>query len=95
MVSAENIVDCERLPLILGFCWQTLRCFHEPAAEGHKSSGGADFGENLLAWVKSTLKDYNDIDLRDGYKSEAFKSGKVLSSFWRLCTVVQRLLISD
>jgi len=29
--------------------------------------------------VKTTLKDYRDIDLRDGYKSEAFKNGKIFA----------------
>jgi len=32
-----------------------------------------------LRWVKSTLKDYSDIDLKDGYKSESFRNGKIFA----------------
>lgn len=79
MVSAENFVNADPrwLNLTLGFCWQLLRAFQEPPAEDGSQSGGDSFGENLLRWVRTTLKDYSDIDLRDGFKSDSFKNGKV------------------
>jgi hypothetical protein len=88
MISAENIVNCDRLNILLGFCWQTLRFFHEPPTEGQTTSASStDFGENLLTWVKNTLKDYSDIDLKDGYKSEAFRNGRVCRCFKSLSVV--------
>jgi len=33
----------------------------------------------LLRWVKTTLKDYSDINLKDGFKSESFRNGKVFA----------------
>jgi hypothetical protein len=56
-----------------------LRCFqnYDPSSSNqHKPD---DFGDNLLKWVKETLKGYSDIDLKDGFKSEAFRSGKVFA----------------
>jgi len=81
MVSAENFVNADPrwLNMILGFCWQLLRAFQEPPAEDGASHTGDSFGENLLRWVRTTLKEYSDIDLRDGFKSESFKNGKVFA----------------
>jgi len=79
MVSAENFVNDQRLNLILGFCWQLLRAFQEPPAEDGSGGTGDSFGDNLLRWVKTTLKDYGDIDLKDGFKSEGFRNGKVFA----------------
>jgi len=81
MVSAENFVNADPrwLNLTLGFCWQLLRAFQEPPSEDGSHSTGDSFGDNLLRWVRTTLKDYGDIDLRDGFKSEGFRNGKVFA----------------
>jgi len=81
MVSAENFANADPrwLNLTLGFCWQLLRAFQEPPAEDGAGSSGDSFGDNLLRWVKTTLKDYGDIDLRDGFRSESFRNGKVFA----------------
>jgi len=81
MVSAENFVNADPrwLNLTLGFCWQLLRAFQEPPAEDGSHSSGDSFGENLLRWVKTTLKDYSDINLKDGFKSDGFRNGKVFA----------------
>jgi len=81
MVSAENFVNADPrwLNLTLGFCWQLLRAFQEPPADGDGPSSGDSFGDNLLRWVKTTLKDYGDISLADGFKSESFRNGKVFA----------------
>jgi len=79
MVSAENFVNDQRLNLTLGFCWQLLRAFQEPPAEDGSHGTGDSFADNLLRWVRTTLKDYNDIDLKDGFKSESFRNGKVFA----------------
>jgi len=44
-----------------------------------KVEKNSDFGDNLLRWVKSTLKDYDDIDLAQGFKSESFQNGKIFA----------------
>jgi len=72
-ISAEDIVNGDRLTLILGFCWQLLRTFQEPAT----SKKGSSFEQNLLQWVKDTLGGYSDINLDAGFKSESFHTGKV------------------
>lgn len=33
----------------------------------------------MLRWVRTTLKDYDDINLKDGFKSDAFRNGKVFA----------------
>jgi len=76
-ISAEDIVNGDRLTLILGFCWLMLRSFQEPVSTttGEKASS---FEANLLQWVKETLADYKDIDLSDGFKSSCWSSGKAV-----------------
>jgi len=56
-----------------------LRHFQEPPSEDGSQTGGDSFAENLLRWVRTTLKDYGDINLKDGFKSESFKNGKVFA----------------
>jgi len=76
-ISAEDIVNGDRLTLILGFCWLMLRTFQEPApASGGEK--GSSFEANLLQWVKDTLVDYKDVDLSEGFRSTCWSSGKAL-----------------
>jgi len=74
-ISAEDIVNGDRLKLILGFCWLMLRTFQEPAPSGGNEKAGT-FEASLLLWIKQTLADYSDINLSDGFKSEAWFNGK-------------------
>lgn len=72
-VSAENFVNSDEreLPLILGFCWQLLRKYQNVG--GSKNSS---YEQSLLEWLRSILKDYDDINLDDGFKSKSFHDGK-------------------
>eukprot|EP01123_Difflugia_compressa_P008927 TRINITY_DN2832_c1_g1_i1.p1 TRINITY_DN2832_c1_g1~~TRINITY_DN2832_c1_g1_i1.p1 ORF type:complete len:555 (+),score=128.45 TRINITY_DN2832_c1_g1_i1:162-1826(+) len=76
-ISAEDIVNGDRLTLLLGFCWLMLRTFQEPAPVGGGEKASS-FEANLLQWVKDTLVDYKDIDLTDGFKSASWSNGKAL-----------------
>jgi hypothetical protein len=76
-ISAEDIVNGDRLKLILGFCWLMLRTFQEPAAAGDKEKGSS-FEASLLQWVKETLSGYSDINLSYGFKSESWYNGKAI-----------------
>jgi len=74
-ISAEDIVNADRLSLILGFCWMLLRHFQEPAPTTGK---GTSFEQNLLNWIKETLSGYKDLNFDSGFKSESFTNGKAL-----------------
>jgi len=76
-VAAEDFVNGDRVNMILGFCWQLLRHFQEPPPQGDEE-GILSFEQGLLAWVKNMLKNYDDINLNNGFKSESFKNGKVI-----------------
>jgi len=73
-VSAEDIVNGDRMTFILGFCWLLLRTFQAPANE---KAPGSSFESNLLQWCKDTLHGYKDITV-DSFKSESFINGKAL-----------------
>uniref|UniRef100_A0A6B2L1E5 Calponin-homology (CH) domain-containing protein n=1 Tax=Arcella intermedia TaxID=1963864 RepID=A0A6B2L1E5_9EUKA len=81
-ISAEDIVNADRMNLVLGFCWLLLRNFQAPPSEEGSSGNEKDkanaFEANLLKWCQDTLGGYKDIDLKDGFKSEAFHNGKAL-----------------
>eukprot|EP01125_Pyxidicula_operculata_P004695 TRINITY_DN175_c0_g1_i1.p1 TRINITY_DN175_c0_g1~~TRINITY_DN175_c0_g1_i1.p1 ORF type:complete len:658 (-),score=232.24 TRINITY_DN175_c0_g1_i1:609-2582(-) len=75
-ISAEDIVNAERLSSVLGFCWMLLRHFQEPApVDGPK---GSSFEQNLLGWCQDILSGYPDISFEDGFKSKCWKNGKAL-----------------
>jgi len=77
-ISAEDIVNADRMNLVLGFCWLLLRHFQAPPSEGASEGKANAFEASLLKWCADTLKGYSDIDLKDGFKSESFHNGKAL-----------------
>jgi len=75
-ISAEDIVNADRMNLVLGFCWVLLR-FFQSIGDGHEKQANAlEIG--LLKWCQDTLAGYSDIKIADGFKSESFHNGKVL-----------------
>jgi len=77
-ISAEDIVNADRMNLVLGFCWVLLR-FFQAIGDGHDTKEKANALElGLLKWCQDTLAGYNDIKIAEGFKSESFHNGKVL-----------------
>jgi len=74
-ISAENIVDLkeDELNLLLGFCWILLRTFQDVGSGGGKSNS---FEAGLLEWLRQMTKEYADIDLTNGFKSNSIQDGK-------------------
>eukprot|EP01123_Difflugia_compressa_P000793 TRINITY_DN1091_c0_g1_i1.p1 TRINITY_DN1091_c0_g1~~TRINITY_DN1091_c0_g1_i1.p1 ORF type:complete len:532 (-),score=122.91 TRINITY_DN1091_c0_g1_i1:54-1649(-) len=81
-ISAEDIVNADRMNLVLGFCWLLLRHFQAPpsddSSDAHEGNKANAFEANLLKWCADTLSVYPDIDLKDGFKSDCFHNAKAL-----------------
>eukprot|EP01125_Pyxidicula_operculata_P010718 TRINITY_DN352_c1_g1_i1.p1 TRINITY_DN352_c1_g1~~TRINITY_DN352_c1_g1_i1.p1 ORF type:complete len:878 (-),score=240.74 TRINITY_DN352_c1_g1_i1:124-2757(-) len=86
--SAEDIVSGQS-KFVLGLCWilmkhfQSIKLLGGSFNDSEHNSGGSTEGESsfeklLLQWCKETLKNYSDINLNAGYKSDAFSNGKAL-----------------
>jgi hypothetical protein len=75
-IAAEDIVEGEKLNLLLGFCWMLLRQF-QATPDFDDDEGGKDnsFESRMLDWAKSILSDYPDINIT-GWDS--FQDGKAL-----------------
>jgi hypothetical protein len=76
-ISAEDIVNADRMNLVLGFCWVLLR-FFQAIGDSHESKQANALELGLLKWIQDTLAGYSDIKIADGFKSESFHNGKVL-----------------
>jgi len=77
-IAAEDIVEGEKLNLLLGFCWMLLRQFQStPDFGDDDESGGKEnsFEVRMLEWAKSVLSDYPDINVT-GWDS--FTDGRAL-----------------
>jgi len=77
-IAAEDIVEGEKLNLLLGFCWMLLRQFQATPDFGDEDeSGGKEnsFELRMLEWAKSVLSDYPDINVT-GWDS--FSDGRAL-----------------
>jgi hypothetical protein len=76
-ISAEDIVNADRLNLVLGFCWVLLRFFQSLPSEGGNKEKANALELGLLKWVQDTVAPY-DIKINDGFKSDSFHNGKIL-----------------
>jgi hypothetical protein len=47
---------------------------------GSGSGKNTSYETSLLEWLKTITKDYDDINLDDGFKSKSFHEGKVCSA---------------
>jgi len=77
-IAAEDIVDGQKLNLLLGFCWMLLRQFQATPDFGDEDESGgkeSSFELRMLEWAKSVLSDYPDINIT-GW--ESFSDGKAL-----------------
>jgi len=77
-IAAEDIVEGDKLNLILGFCWMLLRQFQATPDFGDDDENGgkgSNFESRMLEWAKSILSDYPDITIT-GFDS--FNDGKAL-----------------
>eukprot|EP01125_Pyxidicula_operculata_P011082 TRINITY_DN3619_c0_g1_i1.p1 TRINITY_DN3619_c0_g1~~TRINITY_DN3619_c0_g1_i1.p1 ORF type:complete len:865 (-),score=215.85 TRINITY_DN3619_c0_g1_i1:74-2668(-) len=79
--SAEDLVSCKQLNLVLGLCWILLRHFQTigfDSANGTGSGADSSFEKSILKWLTDLLKGYKDLNFDAGYKSESFQNGKAL-----------------
>jgi hypothetical protein len=67
----------------LGFCWQLLRKYQNVGGGSKNTS----YEQSLLEWLRSVTKDYDDVNLDDGFKAKSFHNGKVCTSIiiFNLC----------